>query len=107
MRKLLLSLLAVMAIGQSLHAEIPRDKYSHAIAGLGVYVGCFMVKGVGESLKYDMDYLTARSCLIPVIVAGVGKEIYDSQHDGHTAEFMDVVATIAIPVTLNYVIFEW
>jgi len=107
MKKLLFSLIAAATLAQTANAEIPRDKYSHAIAGLGIYVGCFMVKGVGESLKYDMDYLTSTTCLIPVIVAGVGKEIYDSQHDGHTAEVMDVIATIAIPAALTFVIYEW
>jgi len=94
-------------LSQNVNAGKYDDKAKHAFVGLGIYAGCFFIKGIGEGLKYDMDYLTARTCLIPVVVAGVGKEVYDSQHDGHTAEFMDVVATIAVPATLTFVIFEW
>jgi len=107
MKKMLASLITVAILSQGLNATGKRDGFSHAIVGLGIYVGCFMVKGVGETMKYDMDYLTPTTCLIPVVVAGVSKELYDSQHDGHTAEFMDVVATIAIPMSLTFVVYEW
>ena len=87
-------------------SPIPDDKAKHAFVGFGIYAGCLLAKGAIESAGYD-TWLNKDTCLIPVIIAGVGKEIYDSQHDGHTAEFMDAVATMAIPVTLNYVVFEW
>jgi len=101
--KLILALLLVT----SLNAKIESDKYSHAFIGVGIYVGCLLTKGAGEALKYDMSYLTTKTCLIPVVVAGVSKEIYDANHDNHTAEVMDALATIAIPVSLSFVIFEW
>ena len=104
MKKLILALLITTSM---LFANpIPGDKAKHAFVGLSIYVGCFLVKGAIESAGYD-TWLGEKTCLIPVVVAGVGKEVYDSQHDNHTAEVMDVVATVAVPFTLNYVIFEW
>ena len=107
MKKLLLSLIAIMILAQSSQADIAGDKAKHAMVGMLIYTGCFFVKGIGESMKYDMNFLTMRTCLVPVIVAGVGKEWYDSQHDGYTAEWEDVAATIAIPLTLDFVLYEW
>ena len=106
MKKVILSLLMALTLTTNIHADIGEDKFKHAFAGLSIYAGCFFVKGTGEALNYDMDYLTPATCLIPVVVAGVGKEIYDSQHDGHTAEFMDAVATVAIPFG-TYTLFSW
>jgi len=52
-----------------------------------------------------MDYLNEKTCLIPVVVAGVGKEIYDSQHPkNHTAEVMDSVSTVALPIAISFTI---
>ena len=102
MKKIILMIIATL----SLHSEIPNDKLTHAFAGMGIYVGCFFVKNIGESVNYDMGYLTIKTCLIPVVVAGVGKEIYDSQHDNHTADWQDAAATMVLPVA-TFVILEW
>ena len=107
MKKIIL--IMALILSSMVHAEdiIPRDKFNHAFVGLGIYAGCFLVKGIGESLKYDMDYLTPRTCLIPVIVAGVGKEIYDANYENHTSEWQDAVATIAIPLAFDVIVYEW
>jgi hypothetical protein len=58
---------------------------------------------MGESLDFNMDYLNSRTCLIPVAVAGIGKELYDYQHPKtHTAEVMDAVSTVAIPSLIGF-----
>ena len=58
------------------------DKWLHFIAGYSIYL-TFSV-GIGNY------------ALIPVVVAGVGKEIYDAWHpENHTAEVADAVATFA------------
>ena len=58
------------------------DKWLHFIAGCSIYL-TFSV-GIGNY------------ALIPVVAAGVGKEIYDAWHpESHTAEVTDVVATVA------------
>ncbi|RUM72731.1 MAG: hypothetical protein DSZ08_00400 [Sulfurovum sp.] len=82
---------------------VPSDKFSHVYAGLGIYAGCFLIKGVGEALHFNMDYLNAKTCVIPVIAAGVGKEVYDSQHtQTHTPEILDAVSTIALPLAIGF-----
>ncbi len=91
----------------NLNAEIADDKFAHAYVGAGIYVGCMMFKGAGEALDYDMSYLTEFTCLIPVAVAGIGKEIYDNNHEGHTAEWQDAVATMVIPLGASVVIYKW
>ena len=99
MKKILLTVLLLT----NLHAGVQTDKFAHAFVGLGIYTGCIMLKGIGESMDFNMDYLNEKTCLIPVVVAGVGKEIYDYQHPKHhTAEVMDTVATIAIPLGLAF-----
>jgi len=58
------------------------DKWLHFIAGYSIYL-TFSV-GIGNY------------ALIPVVAAGVGKEIYDALHpESHRAEVADVVATVA------------
>jgi len=106
MKKLILSILILLGTTQS-QAKIADDKAQHMFAGVGIYVGCLMIKGAGEALKYDMDYLTTTTCLIPVVVAGVGKELYDANHDNHTAEWQDAVATIAIPLGMTVILYEF
>lgn len=92
-------------LASSLQAGIEADKYKHAYVGIGIYVGCLAFDKVLESIGYN-TLLDAKTCLVPVVAAGIGKEVYDSQHENHTAEVMDTVATVAIPfgaVTL----YEW
>ncbi len=91
----------------NLNAEVAGDKFAHAFVGTGIYVGCLMAKGAGEALNYDMSYLTEFTCLIPVAVAGIGKEIYDNNNEGHTAEWQDAAATMVIPLGMSVVIYKW
>ena len=80
----------------TLQANMGADKYKHAYVGIGIYAGCMLVDSILEGAGYD-TMLNEKTCLIPVAVAGIGKEIYDSQHANHTADAMDAVATVAIP----------
>ena len=58
------------------------DKLLHFIAGYSIYLTFSF--GIGNY------------ALIPVVVAGVGKEIYDAWHpESHTTEVADAVATVA------------
>ena len=105
MKKTLLTLLTALLLTTTLQAGngIKTDKFAHAFVGLGIYAGCFLIKGIGEAAHFNMDYLNEKTCLIPVVIAGVGKEIYDSQHPkNHTAELMDTIATGALPIGLAY-----
>ena len=103
MKKILLAI----SLTITLNAGVDNDKFKHAFAGSLVYAGCLVTKGVGEKLNFDMSFLTMRTCLIPVFAAGIGKELYDRNHDNHTAEWQDVAATVAIPVAMDFVIYEW
>ena len=104
MKKIILALLIV----SSLHAGKHDDKIAHAMAGTMIYGMCIIGKGALEdALGYEVKYLNYKTCVIPVIIAGVGKELYDANHDGHTSEFLDAVATVAIPIGVSYTIYEW
>ena len=61
--------------------NIPTDKSLHFIVGVLIYaVGHFAGHTIGFAL---------------VVVAGIGKEIYDYAHrDKHNPEFMDALVTI-------------
>ena len=107
MKKIMTTVLAILILTSTLEAGnlIGKDKISHFIAGLGIYAGCYLIKSIGETANFNMSYLDETTCLVPVIVAGVGKEIYDSQYPAsHSTELMDVVATVAQPLGLAYTI---
>ena len=105
MKKILLALLFI----SSLNAGKYDDKVSHAAIGVMIYGTCIIGKGALEAvLGYEVKYYNYKTCLIPVIAAGIGKEIYDNQHpDTHTSEFLDAAATVAIPFALTYTIYKW
>ena len=64
--------------------DIPHDKALHIITGALLYVAVHFVSG------------DERIGLCAVVVAGVGKEIYDAFHrDKHTPEVLDAVATVS------------
>jgi len=86
-------------------ASIGADKYKHAYAGIGIYAGCMLVDKILEFTGHD-SVLNAKTCLMPVVAAGVGKEIYDSQHENHTSDIMDTVATVAIPFGA-VTVYQW
>ena len=93
MKKIIIIALLLIS---GLQAGIGADKYKHAYAGIGIYAGCMLLDTILESFGQD-TLLDAKTCLIPVAAAGVSKEIYDSQHENHTSDVMDTVATVAIP----------
>ena len=101
MKKILL----ITLLFTGLHAEFGADKYKHAYAGIGIYAGCIFLDTLLELAEQD-TILNAKTCLIPVAVAGVGKEIYDSTQPDHTTDIKDVIATVAIPVG-SVIIYEW
>jgi len=105
MKKILLALLFI----SSLNAEKYDDKITHAMVGTMIYGVCIIGKGAIEAIAgHEVDFINYKTCLIPVVVAGVGKEIYDNQHpDTHTSEFLDAAATVAIPFALTYTIYKW
>lgn len=58
------------------------DKWLHFIAGYGIYLTFSF--GIGHY------------ALIPVVAAGVGKELYDAWHpEQHSVEVADAIATVA------------
>ena len=52
------------------------DKVNHTIVGVGIYGSCIVSGKVLNKEKYFNKY----SCMLHVIIAGVGKEIYDVNH---------------------------
>ncbi len=105
MKKILIVL--ILTLGLNAENKVASDKASHLMVGTGIYVGCLLFKGGAEALHFDMSYLTSTTCLIPVIVAGVGKELYDANHEGHEAEFADLAYTVAVPLGMSIVLYEW
>jgi MFS superfamily sulfate permease-like transporter len=63
---------------------IPRDKLMHMAVGAAIFL-VSIVTGLGGAVGLAL-----------AIVAGVGKELYDTQHrDVHTPDLWDALATIA------------
>ena len=95
MKKAVLVLILTLTLAYS---KVQSDRAAHAFVGLGIYAACFFTKGLLDSMDYDTSYITPTTCLVPVIAAGAGKELYDKQHpENHTAEWGDFGATVAIP----------
>ena len=93
MRKIAL----IISLTLSLNASIGSDKVQHAAAGTLIYMGCVLTgKVIGG------DYLTSSTCLLPVVAAGIGKELSDDKFD-----WQDVGATVAIPIAFSVVIYKW
>ena len=89
MKKIIVAVLLLLSIA---NAEVlPKDKKEHMIAGIVIYATCYII-------TEEADW-----CLIPVVVAGVGKEIYDAQGNGNP-EVMDAIATISVPLAISYTI---
>lgn len=102
MKKLFIALMLITSI----NAKTNDDKVSHALVGAGIYGLCLVTGGIIEKAGYD-NYLDSTTCLLPVAVAGIGKEIYDANHEGHNAEWEDFAYTMAIPVGMSIVLYEW
>ena len=83
------------------------DKYKHAAVGIGIFVTCVIVKKGIEYYGYTSP-LGYRGCLIPVISAGVGKEVYDYYNmETHTPDILDAAATIGIPLIFTVTVYSW
>ena len=82
---------------------MPKDKQYHALAGTGIYLGCLFLAGIAHN--NNIPWINAKTCLIPVYVAAVGKEYYDYRSGG-TAEFADAAVTVSIP-SGGYIIYEF
>ena len=83
------------------------DKFKHMYVGVGIYAGCLMTYGIVENMGYSIKYDKATICLAPVIIAGAGKEIWDSTKENHEAEFADFAYTIAVPLSMSVVLYKW
>ena len=97
MKKLLSILLLVGNV--SANDVFPKDKQQHMIVGTVTYVSCMFVSLITK--KNGIEWLNEDTCLIPVVVLAVGKEVYDSRGYG-TPEVMDGLATVAVPLTISY-----
>jgi len=94
MKKLIL----IIALMSSLNADLAGDKFKHAAAGFLIYGGCLIVADMTH-MNNPVGY-----CLIPVVAAGIGKELYDEK-----GELNDVLATVAVPAALStsFVLLKW
>jgi UDP-N-acetylmuramyl pentapeptide phosphotransferase/UDP-N-acetylglucosamine-1-phosphate transferase len=102
MKKIIITALLFVSV---LQAGIGADKYKHAYAGIGIYAGCMFLDKALELVGQD-TLLDEKTCLIPVVVAAVGKEVYDNQHANHTSDVMDTLATVAIPFGA-FTVYKW
>ena len=95
MKKILIALLFTTTLnaGSETYA-------SHAAVGLGIYLGCLLLDDVSNDFTLDET-----TCLIPVAIAGIGKEIYDSQNSNHV-DGLDIAATMIIPLGM-WTLYEW
>ncbi len=91
-------LIFVIALMSSLNADVAGDKFKHAAAGFLIYGGCLIVADM-TNMSNPVGY-----CLIPVVAAGIGKELYDDK-----GELDDVLATVAAPIALStsFVVLKW
>lgn len=79
----------------SLSARVPHDKAMHALVGLLLgFLGLLHGPCVSVLL---------------VVMAAVGKEVYDAHHPGHQADPLDALATVlgAAPVWAAYFLGGW
>jgi len=100
-KKNFLAILISLIFTQNIQANT--DKEKHAIAGMAIYAGCMLGKVISENISGEdySSWLNYKTCLLPVYVAGIGKEVYDSTHSSkHSPEFADVVSTVAIPTAI-------
>ena len=76
-----------------------KDKIKHAIAGLILYaIGYALI-----ALIFNTDEAFAYGLIFP-FVGRIGKEVYDSFQDNHTADYLDFFATVITPVAIAIVI---
>ena len=79
-------LLAMLLLTTPAHAQIQRDKYTHA----GV---CYAIEYTLKDVKPFNRWKPWQRALFTTAVIGGGKEWYDARHhDKHTAEWGDIAA---------------
>ena len=101
MRKILIVCLLLLSTSVLQADFIQKDKQGHLIGGAIIYTSCYMLS---EAIEYK--YLNPNTCALLTLGVAVGKEVYDSQHDNHTAEFSDITATMAVP-SLHFILLRW
>lgn len=94
MKKHLFGLITVAALMVPRVCEAQRDKLMHAGAGFGITIS---VAAVTHRPKL---------ALLTGVGAGAAKEIWDSQHVGHTASARDAIATAAAS-TAAYALYRY
>ncbi len=82
-KKIMMAVMAVLMLAPSFcYANIPEDKAKH----IGVAAGLDLAMaecGVKKETRW---------CIMGGLI--IGKELYDSRHDGHSAEWGDVAAGV-------------
>ena len=82
-------LLALLLLTTPAHAQIQRDKYTHA----GV---CYALEYTLKDAKPFSKWKPWQRALFTTVVIGGGKEWYDSRHpDRHSADWGDIAADAA------------
>lgn len=71
--------------------NIPEDKVLHFLAGMIIAIVAYVVTS------------TPWVSVAATILVGIGKEIWDSKHDGHVADPWDAVVTI-LPGVIVYLL---
>ena len=89
MTKIIFSLVFFSSMAYSYYPSwIQPDKFKHIVAGIIIYILFLTFLKGKEVFKY---------ALIPVIIIGFGKEVLDAYDINHNAEFLDFIATVALP----------
>ena len=98
MKRLILILVLIISLGSVTYAkepvlklEIPKDKKGHMIAGM--------------TLMSITKVLEIKNGMTLVLLAGIGKEVYDF-YTGGTVETGDVIYTLGGAVLFN-IVFEY
>lgn len=98
-------LLALLLLTTPAHAQITRDKYTHA----GV---CYAIEYTLKDAKPFSKWKPWQRALFVTAVIGGGKEWYDSRHpDRHSADWGDIAADAVGAVSAEGVVWlyhkEW
>lgn len=75
----------------SFRLPLERDKQLHIGVGAAILVSIWAVAALGLHLPLPQAVFLARSA---VLVAAIGKEVWDSFQPNHTPDAMDTAATV-------------
>ncbi len=82
------------------------DKIDHAM--VGGLIGVATLAVIDEAMPRLRPWERRVIAMVPVIVAGVGKEIYDNRHqDLHTSDWRDAATTIAAGAVSIEIVIRW